>query len=146
MKLSATGVIQLVNFEGLKVRAYRDTRGIWTIGVGDTTNVSPGMVITIEEAFRRLRERLAHEFEPNLTKQIGTARTDQYQFDAMLLLSYNIGSHAFGTSEVLQYHNAARYEDAAKAFSHWQHSNGRLVPALVKRRAAEAALYLTAIR
>ena len=61
----------------------------------------------------------------------------------MVSLSYNIGTAAFARSSVARLHNAARYPEAGQAFALWNKAGGRLMPGLVARRAAEAALYLS---
>jgi GH24 family phage-related lysozyme (muramidase) len=37
-------------FEGCKLKAYRDSGGVWTVGIGHTKGVYEGMVITREQA------------------------------------------------------------------------------------------------
>lgn len=68
------------------------------------------------------------------------------ELGALVSLAYNIGVDALAGSTVLRRHNAGDREGAAHAFAMWNKArvNGRLrvLPGLVKRRAAEAALYL----
>lgn len=42
--------------EGMRLNAYKDSRGIWTIGFGHTLNVTPSMSITREEALNFFAE------------------------------------------------------------------------------------------
>lgn len=62
MKMSASGRSQLIQREGFKTKAYKDSVGIWTIGVGHTSaagkpTVAPGMVITKAEVEQILTDR-----------------------------------------------------------------------------------------
>jgi lysozyme len=79
-----------------------------------------------------------------VTKSIGGAATTQPQFDAMVLLAYNIGAGALAGSTLLRDHRAARNTAAAATFSDWRFQRGRVLPGLARRRAAEAARYRAA--
>jgi len=78
-----------------------------------------------------------------MTRACGTSSTNDNQFGAMGSLAYNIGFGAFLRSSVLRFHHAGDHHDAAAAFAAWDKGGGRVLPGLVRRRAAEAALYLT---
>ncbi|WP_423191178.1 lysozyme [Achromobacter xylosoxidans] len=129
------------HYEGCRLEAYRDIVGIWTIGYGDTENVQPGMAITQEEAEKRLRNRLARDFEPSV-RQCLTRVATQYQFDAMVSLAYNIGAIAFANSTLVRLFNAGDVQLAADQFPRWDKAGGKSVKGLRRRRAAERALYL----
>lgn len=126
--------------EGFRGKAYRCPAGIWTIGFGFTKGVKEGDVMTREEAEARLDAELAH-FADGIRNLI-TGITTENQFGAMVSLAFNIGVGAFSRSTVLRLHNAGDYEGAARAFGMWVKAGGRVLPGLVRRRAAEAALYL----
>ncbi len=50
-KYSAAGLALTKQFEGLELKAYQDSVGVWTIGYGHTgTDVKPGLVITEAQA------------------------------------------------------------------------------------------------
>ena len=53
MKLSQKGVDFIKAHEALRLKAYQDSKGVWTIGWGHTKGVKPGDVITREQAERR---------------------------------------------------------------------------------------------
>lgn len=146
MKTSPAGRAMVERNEGLRLDAYPDpaTGGDpWTIGYGDCgPDVVPGLVITKEDADRRLSNRLAHEFEPAVNHAT-TVPTTQAQYDSMISLCYNIGTGGFGNSSVLKKHLARDYAGAANAFLLWDHANGRALAALTRRRAEERALYLS---
>ena len=113
----------------------------WTIGWGSTgPDIRPGTVWTQKQCDDRFSEHLA-QFAQGVTKAIGSAPTTQHQFDAMVSLAYNIGVGAFSKSTVLKRHIAKDYKGAAEAFAMWNKGGGKVLPGLVKRRAAEADLY-----
>lgn len=153
MKTSPAGISLIKRFEGCRLYAYQDIVGIWTIGYGDTLNVSEGMTITLDEAERRLDDRLEREFEPGVMAAIGDVPTTQNQFDAMVSLAWNVGvgrprtdphgPAGFKGSSVARHHKLGDYAAAADAFLLWNHAGGRVNDALRKRRSEERALYLT---
>lgn len=143
MKTSLHGAIKIKQREGCLLHAYRDIRGIWTVGVGHSSEagtpptVYPGMRITMAQALGILQGDLApREVVMNeLLKRPAT----QNQFDAMMSLMFNIGDTGFKDSDVLRLFNEGDMQAAANAFSHWSH------PAdLAQRRAEERQQFLTA--
>lgn len=142
----------LKGFEGVRLKAYRDIAGIWTIGIGDTENVHAGMEITMDEAIERFRRRLAREFEPAVRRWAANLNTTQNQYDAMVSLCYNIGTgtprddprgpSGFAGSSVARYHAQGRFNLAAESFLMWRKVKGVDNAPLLKRRHAERRLYL----
>jgi lysozyme len=128
--------------EGCSLRAYRDSGGVWTIGVGHVGGVRPGEIITQAEAdawlSRDLQEavyRLSLVVEP---KPLGALNA--YQLSAILSFVFNVG--AVSTWPIWKAVNAG---DHAATLAHLQlytrDSSGDVVPGLVNRRKAEIALY-----
>lgn len=147
MKTSAKGRSLIERNEGKELEAYPDpaTGGDpWTIGYGDTgLDVVPGLVITDAEASERLSKRLEREFEPAVNRVCEGVPTTQGQFDAMVSLSYNIGTGGFKKSSVARLHAAGDYAGAADAFAKWNKAAGRVLAGLTRRRAEEADLYMS---
>jgi lysozyme len=138
VKISDKGLALIKRSEGLRLDAYKDGGGIWTIGYGSTLGVHEGMTITPGEAERRLLDDLArHDITPLLD-----CPTNENQFAAMTSLAFNIGLNHFRNSTVLKRHKQGNYPRAADAFLLWKYDNGKLVPGLLKRRQAERMLYL----
>jgi len=131
--------------EGLRLVAYLDSVGVWTIGYGDTgKDVVKGLTITKEQAENRLSKRLV-EFEGYVNKAMKVKLT-QNQFDALVSLVYNIGPTNFNDSTLLRKLNAGDYVGAADQFLVWNKGrvDGKLVVinGLVNRRKAERELFL----
>ncbi len=144
MKLSTQSRQKLQRLEGFSDVAYIPVPGdVPTIGYGFTHGVKMGDTMTREEADLRLITELT-PYE-DAVYYACTSPPNQNQFDAMVLLCFNIGIGGFGKSTVLRCHNARDYQAAARAFSLWNKSGGKVYAGLTRRRAEEAALYLTPI-
>lgn len=125
MKLSETGVDLLMAREGIRTKAYRDTKGIWTIGVGHTgPEVHEGLVWTEDqcrEAFRRDVVR----FENSVNACV-TVPLKQHEFDALVSFAFNVGEAALphgggggGPSSILAAVNRGDMAAAANCFNNW---------------------------
>ena len=149
MKPSAAAVNLVKAFEGLhkvmpdgKVTAYRCPANVWTIGYGATgTGILPGVTWSKAKCEQRLQDDLT-EFAVGVAKLLRGSKTTQHQFDALVSFAFNVGLGGLEKSTVLRKHKEGQYEAAAKAFAMWNKGGGRILPGLVRRRAAEAELYL----
>lgn len=142
LKIGPRATALMHHFEACKLKAYRCPAGVWTIGWGDTgPHVRAGLVWTQEEADAAFARRIEREFAPAVAKAIGDAPTTPAQFGAMVALAYNIGTRAFAGSSVARLHRSGDHASAARAFALWNKAGGRVLAGLVRRRAAEAALY-----
>lgn len=143
MNTSANGVAVMHYFEQCRLTAYPDpaTGGApWTIGWGDTKDVTPGMTITQAEADARFAKRLAREFEPGVLSLV--KRTpNQGQFDALVCFAYNVGLRNLSESTLLRMFNIGQ-PGVEDQFLRWDKANGRVMLGLTRRRTAERALYL----
>lgn len=144
MKIGANGLDLIKGFEGLRLKAYRDSAGIPTIGYGHTKTARMGMKITGADAEELLRRDLATaEGAVNLRVEVPI---NQNQFDALVSFVFNLGGGAFRRSTLLRLLNAEDYAGAADQFPRWNKArvNGVLVAlkGLTRRRAAERALFL----
>lgn len=136
-------------FEGCSLSAYPDpgTGGPpFTIGYGHTglVNGKPiglGMTITQDTAEDLLAADL-ESFEVSVNNLVNRNLTPN-QFGALVSLCYNIGVGAFAGSTVLRDVNAGDFAGAQAAFSLWVNGANGPLPGLVRRRAAEAALFGT---
>jgi GH24 family phage-related lysozyme (muramidase) len=137
--LSAQGLDLVKRFEGLRLAAYQDSAGVWTIGYGHTGNVRPGQRITEAQAEQLLRKDVAWA-EDAVRKNVDVPLS-QGQFDALVSFTFNLGSGALQRSTLLKKLNAGDYAGAQAEFGRFVHAGGRVLPGLVRRRADEAALF-----
>jgi lysozyme len=149
MRTSAAGLQFIIDREALKTTAYKDSVGIWTIGVGHTASAGPpkprqGMVITEAEA-RSIFARDLVQYEQAVSAACGPA-LNQNQFDAMTSLCFNIGQGAFKKSTLVRKWNAGDVQGAADAFLGWNKAKGRVLKGLTIRRGLERALFLKPVK
>lgn len=138
--------------EGLKLTAYQDSAGIWTIGYGtilyeNNTPVKKGDVITQQKADQLIEREIT--FKSNkVNAAIGTVAINQNQFDALVSFAYNVGTGALMGSTLLKKVKANPADPTIRdSFMVWNkaHVNGKLVAVqgLTNRRRAEADLYFS---
>lgn len=139
MRISEAGLDLIREAEGLRLSAYLCPANVWTIGYGTTRGVKAGQVISKQKAEELLREDL-REFERAVMDAIEVPVT-QGQFDALTSLVYNTGPAQFRKSTLLKLLNQSRYAEAAAQFPRWNKGGGKVLPGLVKRRAAERELF-----
>lgn len=126
--------------EGCQLTAYADSGGVMTIGYGHTgPEVHTGLTWTQAQADAAL-ERDAQKAGDAVSRM--ARNCTQGQFDALTDFVFNLGDGALAGSTLLKLHNAGEYPEAAAQFGLWVHCKGKVLPGLVKRRAAEARLYL----
>ena len=134
-------------FEGLKLKAYKDSVGIWTVGFGnifnlDTGNpIKEGDEISLETAERWLKIEVDN-LQAKMIKVITVPLNDN-QWTALTSLTYNIGFGAFKRSTLLRLLNAgASKEEVAKQILRWNKAGGKEIKGLTNRRKAESNLFL----
>lgn len=140
MKINDEGLALIKEFEGLRLEAYQDMAGIWTIGYGCTGGIKPGLIITEDEALRRLHSRLEN-LEKGLLRCVRVPLNSN-EFSSLCSFAYNIGLHAFGTSTLLKKLNAECRKEASDQFLKWTKVKGQEIAGLMRRRIAERKLFL----
>lgn len=139
LAFSAAGLVGLAAYEGYTDRAVIPIPGdVPTIGFGTTDGVSLGDRTTPVKALARALQDV-QKFEGAL-KRCVVVPLHQHEYDAYLLLSYNIGAGAFCSSTLVRKLNAGDYAGACAEISRWNRAQGRVVPGLVNRRAHERAM------
>lgn len=144
MKINARGLKLIRRFEGFRAAAYRDAVGVWTIGYGHTSRagaprVGPGMKITRaqgEKILARDVEKFAAQIRPLIKVPL-----NENQFSALVSFAYNVGVGGFRGSSVLRVVNRRRFDLVPQRLSLWVKAGGRVLPGLVRRRAAEGVLF-----
>ena len=142
-EIGAKGLALIKKWEGLRLKAYRDIGGIWTIGYGSTgPHVKAGSVLTEKQAEALLQDDL-DRFEAAVADNAKNASQNEY--DALVSLAFNIGIKAFKDSTALRRHNEGDKKGAAEALQWFNKVQGRTVQGLVNRRKEEADLYLSRV-
>lgn len=139
MKTSANGIKLIEQREGVRHGAYKDSRGLWTIGVGHLSNdyfrVSPGMIISEAKALDLLAHDLG-DVEDTINRAVKVP-LQQYQFDALASFGFNIGCGGLAHSSVVHFVNLKMFPHAGEAFLAWRHP-----AALYGRRQSERRQFL----
>ena len=140
MQISDTGLQKIIQREGVILHAYRDSVGVWTIGVGHTSAagnpvVTPGMVISKEESDQILKNDLT-PIETQAAEYIKVPVT-QNQYDAIISIVFNVGPK-FWHSTCIQELNAGNVQGAANAIMQWSKP-----PEIIGRRRTEQKQFLT---
>lgn len=137
---SQAGIDLIKSFEDCRLTAYQDSVGVWTIGYGHTNGVYAGMTITQAQAEEFLRSDL--KTAENAVNGKVTYPITQNMFDALVSLTFNIGTGNFGSSTLLKKLNQGDINGAANEFDRWVYAGGKVEPGLVSRRAVEKEMFL----
>lgn len=144
MQTNAAGLALIKQFEGLRLNAYQDMVGVWTIGYGHTgPDVTPGLVINQQQAEQLLSSDLTR-FETGVSRLVSVALNPN-QFSALVSFSYNLGLGSLQSSTLLRLLNMGDYAGAAAQFPRWDRAGGREVAGLLRRRQAEKALFQASV-
>ena len=141
MKASIDAYELIKQFEGLRLEAYLCPSGIWTIGYGHTSGVSPNSFITIQEADEYLHRDVA-AIEMQLNKLNLSLR--QCQWDAIVSFVFNVGIGNFKASTLLAKIRINPDDNSIMdEFLRWVYANGKVMRGLQKRRLTEMKLYFS---
>lgn len=141
MKASIDAYELIKQFEGLRLEAYLCPAGIWTIGYGHTSGVSPNSFITIQEADEYLHRDVA-TIEMQLNKLNLILR--QCQWDAIVSFVFNVGIGNFKSSTLLAKIRTNPDDNSIMdEFLRWVYANGKVMKGLQKRRLTEMKLYFS---
>ena len=115
---------------------------MWTQGWGHTgADVKPYAKITIDQAEQLLISDLKR-FESCVNKLV-KVDINQNEFDALCSFTFNLGCGALEQSTLLKKLNAGNdKEDVASEFGRWVLAGNQKLEGLVRRRDAEAQLFL----
>lgn len=143
-KYSANGLALTEKFEGLRLDAYQDTAGVWTIGYGHTgPDVQPSLTITQEQAEILLAADIAWA-AACVNKAVKSA-INQNQFDALVDFTFNLGCASLVQSTLLHLVNTGDFTAAAQQFLRWNKACGQPLKGLTLRRQAEMELFNTPV-
>jgi lysozyme len=142
--LSSKGAEFLQHQEGFSAKAYPDA-GRFSIGFGYLLE-SPEdkakymhATLTRDEAWALSHKKL-DGFEAVINSAV-KVDLKQHQFDALVSLTYNIGSSGFLISTCLKLVNQGHFFEAAKWFAPWCKSEGKVNRNLKVRRGLEAYMF-----
>jgi lysozyme len=152
LKLSVAGFAAIKQFEGLRLKAYKDVAGVWTIGYGSTyhkdgTRIKPGDVLKDNTAADDLFSYTLITYEDAVNQLVKVA-LNQNQYDALVSFTYNEGTGALAMSHLLINTNAGNFSAAGDEFLKWNKitdpvtKEKKVCNDLVLRRKRERLLFL----
>lgn len=138
MNLSRDGAMELAGHEGIVLSRYKDSVGVWTLGIGHTRGAGAPDPETflgelaIADAFT-LFEKDAKKYVDAVNAAVRVPVT-QTQFDALVSFHFNTG--AIGRASLVQKLNAGDIAGAAEGFMAWNKP-----PEVIGRRTKERDLF-----
>ena len=143
MKVSQNGIELIKLFEGCKLKSYKCPAGVWTIGFGNTyyldgSKVLMGQKISQAEADMLLL-KLLPKYEATVDRNIKVTVT-QNQYDALVSFCWNCGS----SESLFRLVNIKATDEVIHKWlcSHYIMGGGKVLAGLVRRRKAEADLFI----
>ena len=142
MRISEEGKDLIKLFEGCRLKAYKCSAGVPTIGYGNTyypngEKVKMGDVITLEQA-RELFDDLIVRYERIVESKL-KVDVKQNEFDALVSHTYNTG----GSTTLFKLVNMEAPKEKIKNWFTTKYitANGKMLQGLVNRRLKEWELY-----
>lgn len=145
--LSKAGANFIAAWEGERFDLYNDVAGYPTIGIGHLVRgneIEQYQSGITEEESRQLFRSDIEPVEAAINRYVEVPLT-QYQFDALVSFTFNVGVSAFAKSTLLKRLNAGRYDDVPVQLGRWKYAGGKVVQGLVNRRTAEGDLFVDGI-
>lgn len=163
--LNDAGLELIKSYEGIpdgdpqtvNIDPYLDPIGIWTIGWGHAIEVGGAYLrgkadrkaardlypggITMAQAETLLHGDVLDTCR-DVEALVDVPLTDN-QFAALVSFTFNLGRGSLAKSTLLKKLNGGDYAGASAEFPRWNKAGGKVMDGLVRRRAAEAALYAT---
>lgn len=147
MNINQKGINLIKSFESCRLVAYKDSKGIPTIGWGatyyrDGRKVKMGDKITQQEADELFAWHL-NEFCVDV-KQLLKKTLNDNQFSALVSFAYNCGTYNLEKSTLLKKINANPADPTIRTeFMKWVNKGSSFEKGLTRRRKAEADLYFS---
>ena len=144
MKVSELGLNLIKHYEGFYSKPYKCPANRWTIGyghlIGDGTRLPDNWNrhFSVEEINELLKRDLVR-FEQGVLRYI-TVPLNQYQFDALVSFSFNLGLGTLQRSTVRQKMNRGNIAGAITSLLKYNKAGGKVLKGLDLRRKDEAVL------
>lgn len=156
MKISENGLKKIMDYEGVRVNAYKDPIGLLTIGVGHLltkTEIAEGVLMlgNIEVDWTKgltqidCMRLLDQDCDPCelVVNTVVKRKLTQAQFDSLVSFCFNCGTSAFRRSTLLKVLNSkGEPSEIRREFMRWTKAGGKTLPGLMKRRQDEAIAFL----
>ena len=139
MKCSQEGLALIKKFEGCRLKAYRCSANVLTIGYGHTGGVKEDDIISQPEADELLENDIA-KFEKYVDDNV-IVELNQSQFDSLVAWTFNLGVGNLRSSTMLKKLNETDYGSVPSEMKRWNKAGGKTLDGLIRRRKAEGLLF-----
>lgn len=136
VRLGAIGLVALALSEVFSPTVYKDSVGKDTIGYGETEGVNKGDRTTPERALAHLLIRVEDDYGDGV-KNCVKVPLHQYEYDAYVNLTYNIGVQRFCDSSIVDWLNKEEYGKACGSIILYSMAKGKFIRGLWNRRVRE---------
>lgn len=138
--INSAGLALIKEYEGLRLEAYLCPAGIPTLGYGHVKGVYMGDTCSQHQADAWLETDLM-DAEKAVCDLVKVPLTDN-QFAALVSFTFNLGREALAKSTLLRKLNEGGYDLVPPCLKSWVFAGGKVQQGLVKRRNAEAVLWV----
>lgn len=123
LHVSENGLRHIANEEGCRSKAYQCSAHVWTVGLGHTTGIKPGMKATNKEVAEYFVKDVG-QAETVVNKSI-TQKPSQAEYDMMVSFVFNLGAGNFTESTLLKKFNQGDNSGACRQYSRWVYVDGQ---------------------
>lgn len=148
MNTSEKGLALIKYFEGVRAKPYRCPAGYWTVGVGHLITRSAELPdswnreLEPNEIDEILKKDLV-KFENGVLRLLHPKQPTQFEFDALVSFSFNLGLGCFQRSTVRSAFKRGDKKRAGEVLLKYCYAGGRKLKGLIRRRIAEHALLMS---
>jgi lysozyme len=143
MHISRQGLDLIKHFEGFRAEPYICSGGERTIGYGHIIRAGDSYNPPISKAQAERLLRIDVAAAEAAVRRLLPVTLTQAQYDALVSFTYNLGAGALQRSTLRQKVLRGHHQAAGQEFLRWVYAGGRKLKGLMKRRQAEAELYLS---
>lgn len=138
----------IAKWEGVRLTAYQDIVGVWTVCFGETKGVRPGDRYTLVQCEKMLEEEVKsyrNDLHTYFSRETKETRLTPHRDAAYVSLAYNAGVRGIGKSTATRRLNNGNIVGGCKALTWWNKAGGRVIRGLVNRRSEERDLCLKGV-
>ena len=142
--ITRDGINLIKHFEGFESKIYLDAAGLPTIGYGHLIRKGEHKMFEngiSESAAEALLAKDVWSAERSVLRLVKVPLSDA-QFDALVSFTFNLGGGALQRSTLRRKVNRGDHDEVPRELMRWVWAGGRKLKGLVRRRSAEAELYM----
>ena len=148
MNTSEKGLALIKYFEGVRAKPYKCPAGYWTVGVGHLITRSSKLPDSWDRELEpnEINEILKKDlvkFENGVLRLLHPKQPTQFEFDALVSFSFNLGLGCFQRSTVRSAFKRGDKKRAGEVLLKYCYAGGRKLKGLMRRRIAEHALLMS---